>query len=52
MPGSDAATVTPAMTAAFGDAHGAQVNNTSEAELILYFSAGALGRGISQVLFG
>jgi uncharacterized protein (DUF697 family) len=54
-PGSDAAVITPlqaAMIAALGSEHGVEVSKAAAAELVLPFSAAALGRGASQFLLG
>ena len=54
-PGADTAVITPiqvAMTVALGAEHGTPISKTAAAELILPFSAAALGRGISQCLLG
>ena len=55
VPGSDAAVITPiqvAMIVAIGAEHGTAIGKTAVAELILAFSAAALGRGLSQCLLG
>jgi uncharacterized protein (DUF697 family) len=55
VPGSDAAVITPiqaAMIVAIGAEHGAPITKSAAAELILPFSAAALGRGASQLLLG
>lgn len=55
VPGSDTAVITPiqvAMIVALGAEHGTPVSKTAAAELILPFSAAALGRGASQLLLG
>ncbi len=54
-PGADTAVITPiqvAMIVALGAEHGTPISKTAAAELILPFSAAALGRGISQCLLG
>jgi len=54
-PGSDTAVITPiqvAMVVAIGAAHGAPVSKSAAAELVLPFTAAALGRGASQILLG
>ena len=53
VPGSDTAVITPiqvAMIVAIGAEHDTPVSKTAAAELILPFSAAALGRGASQIL--
>jgi uncharacterized protein (DUF697 family) len=55
VPGSDTAVITPiqvAMVVAIGAEHGAPVSKAAAAELILPFTAAALGRGLSQCLLG
>ncbi len=55
VPGSDSAVITPiqvAMIVALGAAHGVPISKAAAAELILPFSAAALGRGASQFLLG
>jgi uncharacterized protein (DUF697 family) len=55
VPGSDTAVITPiqvTMVVAIGAAHGAPVSKSAAAELILPFTAAALGRGASQLLLG
>lgn len=55
VPGSDTAVITPlqaTMIAALGAEHGVEVSKATTAELVLPFSAAALGRGTSQVLIG
>ncbi len=52
-PGSDTVVITPlqvAMIVALGAEHGAPISKAAAAELILPFSAAALGRGVSQLL--
>ncbi len=54
-PGADTAVITPiqvAMIVALGAEHGTPISKTAAAELILPFSAAALGRGASQCLLG
>ena len=54
-PGADTAVITPiqvAMIVALGAEHGTPISKTAAAELILPFSAAALGRGLSQLLLG
>ena len=54
-PGADTAVITPiqvAMIVALGAEHGTPISKTAAAELILPFSAAAVGRGISQCLLG
>jgi uncharacterized protein (DUF697 family) len=55
VPGSDTAVITPiqvAMIVALGAEHGVPISKAAAAELILPFSAAALGRGASQFLLG
>jgi uncharacterized protein (DUF697 family) len=55
VPGSDAAVLMPiqaGMIAALGAEHGVQLGQGAAAELILPFSAAAMGRGLSQALLG
>ncbi|HEY1856961.1 hypothetical protein [Acidocella sp.] len=54
-PGTDTAVITPiqvAMIVAIGAEHCTSIGKTAAAELILPFSAAALGRGLSQCLLG
>lgn len=54
-PGSDTAVITPiqaAMVIALGAEHGAPLSKSAAAEMILPFSAAALGRGVSQFALG
>lgn len=54
-PGADTAVITPiqvAMIVAIGAEHGTPISKTAAAELILPFSAAAVGRGLSQCLLG
>ncbi|HEY1857322.1 hypothetical protein [Acidocella sp.] len=54
-PGADTAVITPiqvAMIVALGAEHGTPISKTAAAELILPFSAAAVGRGLSQCLLG
>ncbi len=54
-PGADAAVITPiqvALIVALGAEHGTPISKTAAAELILPFSAAAVGRGLSQCLLG
>ena len=54
-PGADTAVITPiqvAMIVALGAEHGTPISKTAATELILPFSAAALGRGLSQCLLG
>ena len=54
-PGADTAVITPiqvAMIVALGAERGTPISKTAAAELILPFSAAAVGRGLSQCLLG
>ncbi len=54
-PGSDSALITPiqaAMIAALGIEHATPLSKSAAAELLLPFTAAALGRGISQFVIG
>jgi uncharacterized protein (DUF697 family) len=54
-PGADTAVITAiqvAMIVSLGAEHGTPISKTAAAELILSFSAAALGRGLSQCLLG